>query len=270
MKKKVVWISACVAAALCLTTSIGLAFAVTPQETLDDLIQASGNASGSGTEITYGVENTDGTDPADFVSSYIYQNVQAVFPGMQLKPYSGNTESSSDVSDISDHPAVQENSSGVASSAVQTASASDSAQAVSQAGTFSTQTQTVPLEHYVSTLVIDGNIIPYVDSYQTSTAPDNTAGLWLGKDSVKDGTWGYFIGHNPGIFTCAASLIPGDAMTVWDSDGNTRTYHVVKEFDVESGTNWSQVQDAVTGYGESVILQTCIDGGTEYRIIIAA
>ena len=79
----------------------------------------------------------------------------------------------------------------------------------------------------------------------------------MGSDSTTDGSWGYFIGHNPGDFTCVMTLKNGDPVTVCDSDGNTRTYSVVDEFIVPDDTYWEDIQSRVTDYGESIILQTC-------------
>lgn len=76
----------------------------------------------------------------------------------------------------------------------------------------------------------NGDIVTYVPSYESASAPASGAGLWMGSDSTTDGSWGYFIGHNPGDFTCVMTLKNGDPVTVCDSDGNTRTYSVVDEF----------------------------------------
>ena len=45
-------------------------------------------------------------------------------------------------------------------------------------------------------------IVTYVPSYESASAPASGAGLWMGSDSTTEGSWGYFIGHNPGDFTC--------------------------------------------------------------------
>lgn len=36
--------------------------------------------------------------------------------------------------------------------------------------------------------------------------PSSGGGLWLGSDAVDDGSWGYFVGHNPGSFAPVRSL----------------------------------------------------------------
>ena len=112
-------------------------------------------------------------------------------------------------------------------------------------------------------------IVTYVPSYESASAPASGAGLWMGSDSTTDGSWGYFIGHNPGDFTCVMTLKNGDPVTVCDSDGNTRTYSVVDEFIVPDDTYWEDIQSRVTDYGESIILQTCCGDNAHYRVVIA-
>ena len=121
-----------------------------------------------------------------------------------------------------------------------------------------------------SSLQIFGNVIPYVDAFGVSRAPDSTAGLWMGSDSTTDGSWGYFIGHHPGVFNCVMYLDEGDAITVCDADGNARTYTVFAVYDVSDDTTWNQISSEVTSHGESIALQTCCGDGATYRIIEAA
>ena len=116
------------------------------------------------------------------------------------------------------------------------------------------------------TIVVNGVAISYVYSY--GWVPDSGAGVWKGSDSTTDGSYGYFVGHNPGSFWPAASIGIGGAITVYDCDGNCRTYYVAETFVVPVGSTWNDVCDAVYRYGESVTLQTCVDGG--YRIVVAA
>ena len=113
-------------------------------------------------------------------------------------------------------------------------------------------------------------MIPYVGSYLTSTAPEDAAGLWYGSDSTTDGSWGYFIGHNPGVFDRLLVMGEGSPVTVVDRTGAGRTYTVVLVFDVPNSTTWEDIESSVTGHGESIILQTCIDGGANYRIMVAS
>lgn len=122
---------------------------------------------------------------------------------------------------------------------------------------------------YISMIDVNGNLMSYTDSYLTSSPPRSGAGLWYGSASTTDGTWGYFIGHNPGDFNCVLDLVEGDEIIVYDDDGNAYRYFVVLTFDVARYSTWGDVKDRVTGYGESVILQTCIDHTSGYRIVVA-
>lgn len=127
-----------------------------------------------------------------------------------------------------------------------------------------------PAQLPASSLQIFGNVIPYVEAFEASRAPDSTAGLWMGSDSTTDGSWGYFIGHHPGVFNCVMYLDEGDAITVCDADGNARTYTVFAVYDVSDDTTWNQISSEVTSHGESIALQTCNGDHATYRIIEAA
>ena len=120
------------------------------------------------------------------------------------------------------------------------------------------------------TISVAGSSMGYVDSYQSASAPSSGAGLWMGSDSTADGSWAYFIGHNPGPFHGVMGLGQGAAVTVCDGSGNARTYHVVDVFTVPDTTYWEDIQGRVTGHGESVILQTCVGDHASYRIVVAA
>lgn len=119
------------------------------------------------------------------------------------------------------------------------------------------------------TIDVNGDIMGYIDSFGTASAPKTGAGLWMGSDSTTDGSWGYFIGHNPGDFTAVMTLKNGDPITVCDGDGASRTYHVIDEFIVPDTTYWEDIESRVTQYGESVILQTCCGDNEHYRVVIA-
>lgn len=121
-----------------------------------------------------------------------------------------------------------------------------------------------------SSLQIFGNVTPYVEAFGAARAPDSAAGLWMGSDSTADGSWGYFIGHHPGVFNCVMYLGEGDAITVCDADGNARTYTVFAVYDVADDTTWSQISSEVTSHGESIALQTCNGDHATYRIVEAA
>ena len=64
------------------------------------------------------------------------------------------------------------------------------------------------------------------------------------------------------------SLRNGDRVTVWDNDGNARTYHVVDVFDVSRSTMFLDIVDRTMNRGESVTLQTC-KNSAQYRIVVA-
>ncbi|MEY8460495.1 hypothetical protein AALA69_05125 [Eggerthellaceae bacterium 24-137] len=120
-----------------------------------------------------------------------------------------------------------------------------------------------------ATIDVNGDVMDYVDSFESASAPTTGAGLWMGSDSTTDNSWGYFIGHNPGSFTCVMTLKNGDPVTVCDGDGNRRTYEVVDEFIVPDDTYWEDIRSRVTDYGESIILQTCCGDNAHYRVVIA-
>ena len=118
------------------------------------------------------------------------------------------------------------------------------------------------------TLNIAGTIVTYGGSYLSSSAPTSGGGLWMGSDNTTDGTWGYFIGHNPGSFSCVMGLGVGSPVTVCDYNGNERTYYAVDTFTVPDTTYFEEISGRVTGYGESIILQTCCGDNANYRIVV--
>ena len=117
------------------------------------------------------------------------------------------------------------------------------------------------------TITVDGVTMNYTESYGASSAPSSGAGVWKGSDSTTDGSYGYFIGHNPGSFSSASTIDNGSEVTVNDSNGDSRTYTVVDSFVVPRGSTWGDISDRVTGHGESVVLQTCVEDG--YRVVVA-
>ncbi|MCI8367627.1 MAG: sortase [Eggerthellaceae bacterium] len=121
-----------------------------------------------------------------------------------------------------------------------------------------------------ATIRVGESLLPFVDTFEATTAPETGAGLWMGSDSTTDGSWGYFIGHNPGPFHAVMGLVKGDPVTICDRQGHTRTYHVVDTFRVTDDTYWETIEDKVTGYGESAILQTCCGDDAHYRIVVCA
>lgn len=289
MKRKVAWISASIASALCLATSLSLAFAITPEGSVEDLLEEEDETLWS-QEVYSGIEHTDGLDSADFVSAYAYDKIVQTFPGIQIKKLVPIEDDATPMAEQSAEQADDEQASQTPEQTSEQPAEDVSVEAIvfegdgdnqvnlniasPTTGEEAVQTQQAlphPLQHdaYQNMILVGGNLIPYVDTFQTKTAPADTAGLWLGADSTTDNSWGYFIGHNPGVFTCLVDMKPGSAITVWDSDSKSRTYHIIKSFDVPNTTRWSDVQTKVTGYGESIILQTCIDNGDEYRLFVA-
>lgn len=119
------------------------------------------------------------------------------------------------------------------------------------------------------TLTIGETTIPYCD-VRGGTTPSTGGGLWRGSDAVDDGSWGYFVGHNPGSFAPVRLLGPGDAVTVCDSTGTERTYTVRDVFTAEADATWKTIADRVTRSGESIALQTCNDEGGTVTIVVAA
>ena len=102
------------------------------------------------------------------------------------------------------------------------------------------------------------------------TTPDAGAGLWLGSDDTADGSWGYFVGHNPGPFAPVKTLGCGSTITLCDAAGATRTYIVRDVFTIETTATWKTIAGRVTGYGESLVLQTCTGDGATNTIVVAA
>lgn len=136
-----------------------------------------------------------------------------------------------------------------------------------------TGTSTVPPETpspaKCRTLTIGDTTIPYRD-VRGGTTPATGAGLWLGSDATTDGSWGYFVGHNPGSFAPVRTLKRDDAVTLADSQGATRVYRVRIVFTVEITATWKAIAPLVTGFGESIVLQTCTGDGKTNTIVVAA
>lgn len=252
MKKPVVVGSALTAAALCAVVSAGIAFAVTPEDAVNDLISDRTDVERIFT-IETPVEHISDADAGDMAASY--ERLEHL---LRIIGVSGDGDG------LSDDP---HNARNVGESTFEARSNADDAPSAAEV---SRQDGSDQVLYSTDVLMVNGKQIPYVGSYQTQSAPSATAGLWLGSDDVDDGTWGYFIGHNPGVFAPVASLLEGSPVTVVDYSGDSHTYHVVKRFDVNAGSTWDQVAADVTGYGESIILQTCINGGAQYRIVVAA
>ncbi len=139
----------------------------------------------------------------------------------------------------------------------------EAAGSTAAAGTSSAPTAKTP-----GTLAIGGAVIPYRD-VRGGTTPATGAGLWLGSDATDDGSWGYFVGHNPGSFAPVRSLKAGDAVTLTDRTGKQRSYHVRSVLTVSAAATWKTVAPLVTGFGESILLQTCTGDGLTNTIVVA-
>ena len=155
-------------------------------------------------------------------------------------------------------------------SAVDNAAASDPAAAEVAAETVHIDsTPVIPAASTPRTLTMLGQTIPYVDSYNSASAPVETAGIWAGSESTTDGDWGYFVGHHPGVFNCVMDLQNGDAVQVCDNCGNKRTYHVISIYDIPNYTSYEELAADVESHGESITLQTCYGDNQHYRIVEA-
>lgn len=119
-----------------------------------------------------------------------------------------------------------------------------------------------------SMLDINGTRVPYVRSIFAPSCPNNNAALWAGDDSTTDGSYGYFVGHNPGDFACVYNLNIGDRVTMCNAHGDTRDYYVTRTFVVPSTTYFEQLGTDMVPNSESVVLQTCIGDGSFYRIVV--
>ena len=123
-------------------------------------------------------------------------------------------------------------------------------------------------QNYRNVVEIEGNYVNYTYQPNIAVAPARGCAAWKNHGDVNDDEGTYFVGHNPGPFTCVMSLRNGDRVTIWDNDGNARTYHVVDVFDVSRSTMFLDIVDRTMNRGESVTLQTC-KNSAQYRIVVA-
>ena len=131
---------------------------------------------------------------------------------------------------------------------------------------------------YKNMIAIAGELIPYVIS--TEACPDETAGAWRWagdmtstRPLVDDGKGTYFVGHNPGVFhgLIDANVSKGTIISVWDEKGHGKAYTVDNIFIIEAGALFDrdlQKRTILSG-GESITLQTCIEGGDRYKVFVA-
>lgn len=73
--------------------------------------------------------------------------------------------------------------------------------------------------------------------------------------------------HNPGLFKDVPSLRSGSQVSVCDSTGAYQVYQVIDVFDVSRDTYLHQIEDRISGYGESIVIQTCLPNA--YRVVVA-
>lgn len=119
------------------------------------------------------------------------------------------------------------------------------------------------------TIEILGAIIPFIDAYDVTRAPEHGAGVWRGDESTTDGKMCYFVGHNPGDFRNVMRLQNGDTVTVCDTAGQMKTYTVHDCFTTLQKGTYNDVRDRVEGHGESIAMQTCCGDGINVRIVVA-
>jgi hypothetical protein len=130
---------------------------------------------------------------------------------------------------------------------------------------------------YPGSINILGEINSVIEYQGASSAPASSVGVWRGSLSCTDGSWGYLIGHNPGIFWNVINLGVGNTITVCDYSGNIQTYMVTTAFDMPNTTkmgwdncNLYNVNDELVytnpNSGEQVVLQTC-NGNYNIRIV---
>lgn len=126
----------------------------------------------------------------------------------------------------------------------------------------------MPEDERSSVIEVGDALVPYADTPRAEQAPRFGAGLWAGSDDVDDGSYGYFVGHNPGFFAGVMDLRAGDPVTVWDRTGDRCDYLVSQVFDVGADARLSDVIGRFSREGEAVVLQTC-NGDDLMRIVVA-
>lgn len=119
------------------------------------------------------------------------------------------------------------------------------------------------------TIRISGQDIPYIYSYGISYAPESGCGIWKGVSDVNDGSFAFFVGHNPGDFASVMNLNIGDTVSVRDDSDSIRQYTVRDAFTLPQRTTFQDVEQRVATHGESVILQTCCGDNVNIRIVVA-
>lgn len=239
-------VSAALACTVAASLMVGAAYA--PQEAYTDPAQA-GNAVATVTDVA-----VSASDKASVVSAQVNQAVE------------DQAAAQAEAEREAEQAAAAAANTSFKNSAAVSSSNANSASVKSSSSSSSTSKSSATSKN-ACTITVDGVSMSYTESYGASSAPSSGAGVWKGSDSTTDGSYGYFIGHNPGSFSSASTIDNGSEVTVNDSNGDSRTYTVVDSFVVPRGSTWGDISDRVTGHGESVVLQTCVDDG--YRVVVA-
>lgn len=111
-----------------------------------------------------------------------------------------------------------------------------------------------------------GEVIPYVSSWRTESAPANAAGFWWGDESPYSGTFTWIGGHNPGVFHKLMDVQTGDTIDYCSRQGERRTYTVIEIQHVLRTTKLDEVIPTLEKYGEHLLLQCCVNK-TYYRLV---
>lgn len=225
----------------------------------DDTAYGSDQETAFGLFPKYLVEDIDGVDPEDIAAAYDLGSTDPESIGAQIYSASELARRASLQSDSND-PSVEGDMTGQSSDDAN----EDQTSASEESYNFVQPTE------IKSMLVINNQMIPFITAYGADTAPQDAAGLWNGADEVNDYSWGYFIGHHPGVFDPVMNLKVGDQITVYDHNGNYRNYRVFNIFDVPETETWEQIAPEITSHGESIALQTCVGDNQTYRIVEAA
>lgn len=121
-----------------------------------------------------------------------------------------------------------------------------------------------------NTIYFNGEYVPFIQgSSEDIEAPRTAASTWFGDGSVSDGAHSYFIGHNPGMFSGVMDIQIGDEITVWDSQGDRRSYFVYDTLVIPNASNFYDYQNRLAPEGESITLQTCCGDNVNVRCVIA-
>jgi len=139
--------------------------------------------------------------------------------------------------------------------------------------------------HWTYKINVNGTVLNYIYNHGAASAPARGCAVWEGSASTTDGLGAWFIGHNPGDFNCAYNLGYGDPVTVYDENGNNRTYYVCDIFEISNSSYYGTEYEVdefnnilssrdileynnvnylprVYPGGETIALQSCTGKGT--------